>query len=191
MTTGPLPLLAHASAPVAVHAIEGSVTRAGPGQLTANWRLRADLSGLRIPESGPVGFTIGLWEHTCFELFARTPGSPAYCEFNVSPSRSWAAFAFSGYRSGRTALSGLAPPAVAVSAAAGVLIVQSLITLPPPLAGSPPSALELGLAAVIEAATGALSYWALVHPGGRPDFHHPASFVARLERPATSSLDRP
>jgi hypothetical protein len=183
MTNGPLPLLVHASAPAAAHGMEGTIARAGPGRLKAHWRLQADLSGLRIPESGPVRFTVGLWEHTCFELFARAPGSPAYFEFNASPSRSWAAFAFSDYRVGRIPRSDLTPPAIAVSAAAGGLTVESLITLPPELAGTAPPALELALAAVIEDATGALSYWALAHPGPRPDFHHPRSFAARLERP--------
>jgi hypothetical protein len=188
---GPLPLLAHASAPAAVHAVEGAVALAGPGQLAVHWRLTAQLGRLRIPESGPVRFAIGLWEHTCFELFARTPGSSAYCEFNVSPSRSWAAFAFSDYRIGQIPLQDLAPPGVTVSAASGMLTVESLITLPPALAGGPPSPLDVALAAVIEDADGALSYWALAHPGGRPDFHHPGSFSARLERPAVSRMDRP
>jgi hypothetical protein len=39
---------------------------------------------------------------------------------------------------------------------------------------------EVGLSAVIEAADGALSYWALRHPAGRPDFHHPDCFALDL-----------
>jgi hypothetical protein len=178
MTNGALPLLAHASAPAFVRGIAGSIRRAEPGQLAVNWRLDAELGALRIPDYGPVRFTIGLWEHTCFEVFARTPGSSAYCEFNVSPSRSWAAFGFSDYRAGRTPLADLAPPAIAVSIAADVLTVDSVLTLPS--AQSEPSALELALAAVVEDATGTRSYWALAHPGPRPDFHHPGSFTARL-----------
>jgi hypothetical protein len=191
MSNGPLPLLVHASAPAAVRAVAGTISRAGPGQLAARWRLEADLTALRIPDSGPVCFAVGLWEHTCFELFARTPGSSPYFEFNVSPSRSWAAFAFSDYRVGRIALADLAPPCISVSAAAGVLTVAGRITLPPALAGTAPPALELALAAVIEDATGTLSYWALAHPGPRPDFHHPDGFVARLDRPASGPMQRP
>jgi hypothetical protein len=37
----------------------------------------------------------------------------------------------------------------------------------------------LALSAVLAAATGEKSYWALVHSGDKPDFHHPAGF--RLE----------
>ncbi len=44
-------------------------------------------------------------------------------------------------------------------------------------------ALRLGLSAVVEANDGTLSYWALRHPPGRPDFHHPDGCVLRLEPP--------
>jgi hypothetical protein len=39
----------------------------------------------------------------------------------------------------------------------------------------------LGLAAVIEEQDGALSYWALRHPAGTPDFHHPEAFALALD----------
>ena len=44
--------------------------------------------------------------------------------------------------------------------------------------------LRLALSAVVEADDGTLSYWALRHPPGRPDFHHADGFVLRLEGPA-------
>lgn len=40
-----------------------------------------------------------------------------------------------------------------------------------------------GLSAVIEEADGTLSYWALAHPAGKPDFHHPDCFVLELPAP--------
>ena len=39
---------------------------------------------------------------------------------------------------------------------------------------------QLGLSAVIEEAGGRLSYWALAHPPGRPDFHHSDCFALEL-----------
>ena len=45
-------------------------------------------------------------------------------------------------------------------------------------------ALRLALSAVLEADDGTLSYWALHHPPGSPDFHHANCFVLRLEGPA-------
>jgi hypothetical protein len=39
---------------------------------------------------------------------------------------------------------------------------------------------RLGLSAVIEDSSGAKSYWALAHPPGKPDFHHPDCFAHEL-----------
>ena len=41
--------------------------------------------------------------------------------------------------------------------------------------------LLLGLAAVIESGNGDLSYWALKHPPGKPDFHHAHGFVYEVD----------
>ena len=41
--------------------------------------------------------------------------------------------------------------------------------------------LSLGLSAVIEDDAGTLSYWALRHPPGKPDFHHPDAFALELD----------
>ena len=36
----------------------------------------------------------------------------------------------------------------------------------------------------IEEASGRISYWALKHPPGRPDFHHPDGFALELPPPS-------
>jgi hypothetical protein len=41
--------------------------------------------------------------------------------------------------------------------------------------------LAIGLSAVIEEQDGRLSYWALRHPPGKPDFHYPEAFALELE----------
>ena len=45
------------------------------------------------------------------------------------------------------------------------------------------AAWRLGLAAVIEETSGRKSYWALAHPPGKPDFHHPDCFAHEFSRP--------
>ena len=45
--------------------------------------------------------------------------------------------------------------------------------------------LSIGLSAVIEETDGTKSYWALRHPPGPPDFHHPDCFA--LELPALAA----
>jgi hypothetical protein len=43
----------------------------------------------------------------------------------------------------------------------------------------------LAISAVIEETNGTKSYWALAHPPGAPDFHHPDCFTLQLEAPTT------
>jgi len=49
---------------------------------------------------------------------------------------------------------------------------------PPPLTRS----IRLGLSAVVESVDGGLSYWAMRHPPGKPDFHHVDAFALQLDR---------
>jgi len=50
----------------------------------------------------------------------------------------------------------------------------------------PEATTKLGLSAVIEEADGTKSFWALAHPPGRPDFHHPDCFALTLGAPDAS-----
>ncbi len=132
-----------------------------------------------------------LWRHTCFEAFVAAPGAAAYCEFNFSPSGAWAAYGFTGYRTGMTPLRLLAAPG---RTGDGTLvawrwrsIVQPGLPLIPP--GNGP--LHLALAAVIEEQSGALSYWALRHAPGQPDFHHRDGFALDLPGAAAEGTPGP
>jgi len=46
-----------------------------------------------------------------------------------------------------------------------------------------PVGARIGLSAVIEETDGTKSYWALRHPPGKPDFHHPDCFALTLGAP--------
>jgi hypothetical protein len=50
----------------------------------------------------------------------------------------------------------------------------------------PEAPISMSLTAVIEEQNGTKSYWALAHPPGDPNFHHPACFMATLP-----PIDRP
>ncbi len=54
------------------------------------------------------------------------------------------------------------------------------------------ASLELALSAVIEQRDGGLSYWALRHAPGQPDFHHPDGFALTLrpDAPGCSAITR-
>jgi hypothetical protein len=40
---------------------------------------------------------------------------------------------------------------------------------------------RMGISAVIEEKNGNISYWALAHPKGKPDFHHRDCFTLQIE----------
>jgi hypothetical protein len=132
---------------------------------------------IKLPPPGSAVRREGLWQTTCFELFAREEDA-AYREFNFAPSGEWAAYRFDDYRTGMTDLALPAPRiertigerrlAVTVEMDAGAVLRHG---------GA------LALSAVVEDVDGAKSYWALQHPSGPPDFHHPDCFALSLEAP--------
>jgi hypothetical protein len=151
-----------------------------PGDtLTLAFVLECDLSSVRIPEPRLSRRAGGLWRHTCFEVFVMSEEGPGYREFNFSPSGEWAVYAFRGYRDGGELEIELAPRIV-VRRTMNRLELDAEIChdfLPPG------RSLQLGLSAVVEDADGELSYWALRHPPGKPDFHHADAFTLQLGLP--------
>lgn len=156
----------------AVTGLTVEVGRDDPAMLSLRFVLTGDLGRLAIPSAAPSVRTDGLWKQTCFEAFVAEPGS-AYAEFNISPSTAWAAYAFDGYRQGMRPLD-IAAPRIVVARAANRL--EAVVVLP--LSVEEPR--RLGLTAVIEDQAGRTSHWALAHPAGEPDFHHPGGFILRL-----------
>ena len=136
-----------------------------------SYHLRGDLDRLRIPEPATPARRDELWRHTCFELFAAGEGE-AYAEFNFSPSGEWAAYAFDRYRDGMRPLD-TTTPAIRTAHEGDKLTIEVELVLPP-------GTTALGLNAVVEDEHGNPSYWSLVHPPGKPDFHHRDCFALKL-----------
>ena len=137
--------------------------------------LRGDLGGVRFGAPGAPRRADGLWEHTCFEAFLRPVGGTAYWEVNLAPSGAWNLYHFSAYRTGHRPEERLQLLASSFSIAGDEARLQAQIPLDalPELRGS----LQIGLTAVLEHAEGAKSYWALLHPGPKPDFHLAEGFI--------------
>jgi hypothetical protein len=161
---------------LALCSIEVEVTRARSGQVRLVYRATGDVTGLRLPQLVEVERANDLWRNTCFEAFIKTPGGPAYAEFNFSPSSRWAAYGFDDTRQGMRNLD-LAAPTIRLQVNTEDLVLS--VALNPGHKGP----LKLAVCAVIEEVGGELSYWALTHPGERPDFHHPDGFVLDLPEP--------
>jgi hypothetical protein len=155
--------------------IEVEIARPAANGLKLRYVLRGG-DTLALPAEAHATRADELWRHTCFEAFLATREGDGYLEFNFSPSRAWAAYAFDRYRAGMRNAE-LEAPVIEVARKAEAVIVDVTLSLPAN-AGE-----RLALTAVIEHADGTLAYWALAHAPGKPDFHHPDGFVATLPPP--------
>lgn len=157
----------------AVFRIDAEAERPQPGTISLRYGVTANPAAIVLPGAAS-GRADGLWQHTCFEAFIRD--GAGYCEFNFAPNGQWAAYRFDGYRAGMRPLD-IAAPEIAFEAEEEGFAVTVNLALPF-LAGA--AVWRMGLTAVIEEAAG-FSYWALLHPPGKPDFHHADAFTLDLE----------
>jgi hypothetical protein len=169
-------LIAHpAHAPLEVSSIEARIIGVDDNWLRLRWRIEG-AQALVVPPFAGKGRADNLWRSTCFELFLMPDGGPAYCEFNLSPSERWAAYDFASYRDGMAERPADREPQTMMRQGSTFAIFDASI----PLSALPTQDSMMNLAAVIEEEGGTKSYWALVHPADKADFHDPACFVAML-----------
>ena len=175
--SGPYTLACHPQTPSQeIREIDVEAGEAENGSLTLAFCLAGDMSGLNIPESRSPRRADQLWRHTCFEAFVMAGEGPEYREFNFSPSGKWAVYDFQSYRNGIELESELSP-GINVHKTMDRLELSAEICQGLLPHGRP---LRLGLSAVVENVDGILSYWALRHPPGKPDFHHPDAFALQM-----------
>lgn len=164
----------------AVTTVEAEARRSSPGSLAFHFVVTGRLAELRIPPPQTPSRADGLWRRTCLEAFIQGAGREAYFELNLSPSTQWAAYRFDGYRRGTAPASVVAAPSLALRSTPERLELDAAFAFTGGADLPDAEPWRLGLSAVIEAVDGSLSYWALAHPPGRPDFHHPDCFAAEL-----------
>ncbi|MDP8915595.1 MAG: DOMON-like domain-containing protein [Pseudomonadota bacterium] len=163
-------------------AVEVELARPQPSSLRLRYAVLGQIAGLRLPPAAPPERTDGLWRSTCFEAFLRGPHG-GYFEFNFAPSSQWAAYAFQDYRAGMAPVEPFERPRMERRAQACRYELDVELALDRLLDRPGAAPWRVGLSAVLEDAAGGISYWALSHPPGKPDFHHPDSFA--LDLPAT------
>ncbi len=161
--------------------IEVEIGRLSPRTLTLAYELVGDTGLLAIPAPAPEQRTDGLWRHSCFEAFLALQDG-GYLEFNLSPSGQWAAYRFGAYREGMAPLEPFEPNEIAFGLTSQGLSLKAALELPD-LPGLTDGPWRLGLAAVVEDSEGCIRYWALAHPPGKPDFHHPDGFACEVRPP--------
>jgi len=138
-------------------------------KISARYRLTGDMQRVRWPQiAHRHERTFELWATTCFEFFIGPRAHPAYFEFNLSPSGDWNSFAFSDIRTDMAETARLTLHHVSVHCdRTSALLGADIDFQPDDLAGP----LDIGVSAVIETVDGRCHYFALAHPGKRPDFH--------------------
>lgn len=177
-----LVLVPHPSTPETAWTVSASAERGAENALRLRYRIDGAVHGLRVPPLGAVRAGDRLWEHTCTEAFVRAEGAAGYVELNVSPSREWAAYAFTAYREDGSPVPGRPAPRIDVRRARDELSIEVVVALADlSSAFRADAVLRVGLTVVTEATDGRHAYWALRHPSARPDFHHADACTLRLE----------
>jgi hypothetical protein len=157
--------------------VEAEVSRPRAGSLALCFFVTGNIGDLRLPPVTAAARTDELWRHTCFEAFVRTSPGAGYYEFNFAPSTQWAAYRFSSHRSGMRIATEISPPRIETQSSPECYILRAFLELDR-LSSLPLDAgWRLGLSAVIEDTSEHKSYWALVHPPGKADFHHSDCFA--------------
>ena len=157
--------------------VEVGVARPRADHLVLSYSVTGKMSDIRIPPVMAAARTDGLWQHTCFEAFVRASSGPSYYEFNFAPSTQWAAYRFDSYRGGMCVAAEIGEPAIEVRSNLDSYTLQASLELDRLPDLSREASWRLGLSALIEDQSGCMSYWALAHPPGKPDFHHADCFA--------------
>ncbi len=152
-------------------------------QLSLAFSMHADFTRVRVPPQGSGARRDGLWKHTCFEAFVAPGSGEGYVELNFSPTHDWAIYDFSGYRAGMSPSGVTEAPQISTELARERLELRAVLRLDDLSALQSAQHLRLALATVVEDSEGRLSYWALRHAPGKPDFHHPSGFALEIETP--------
>jgi hypothetical protein len=172
-------LAAHGDNPPGFHHhIEATLTVGTDGALDVVFAIHGMNLDLRVPTPHAPAPADALWKTTCCELFLGAVGRNDYREFNFSPSGQWAAYDFADTR--RRVPGPVDCPAPTSRFERDTDHMKLAVALP---RAAQPGAetLRIAVSTILEAEGGRHGYWALVHPPGRPDFHHPSAFALHLD----------
>jgi hypothetical protein len=172
-----VPLICHTqSLANGIESIGVTITRGTSGEITLTYRVSGETDALKIPVRSKPDRIDNLWKNTCFEMFIGHFEDENYLEYNFSPSRQWAAYQFASYRADMVDLETNAPDIKSEQSADALTLIVTLV-LPDAWQGR---SLRAGISAVIATKSGNISYWAVAHPPGKPDFHHKDCFAIKL-----------
>ncbi|NEP56320.1 MAG: DOMON-like domain-containing protein [Symploca sp. SIO2G7] len=158
--------------------IVGSINRYNH-TLAISYELHCQLAELVIPTSASKpARKDGLWQETCFEFFIGVKDSPRYWEFNLSPAADWNVYRFAAYRQGMEEEKAFTSLPFNVEKQSNILRLSLEVDLTQFFSTN--QVMEVAISAVVKPKEGEVSYWALVHPDSKPDFHQRDSFIIEL-----------
>lgn len=164
--------------------IGSKVTLVGSDVLKLEYMAIGEVSRLHLPPRAFSERADNLWKHSCFEAFIGRGNETSYVEFNFSPSTLWASYRFERYRDGMQPALDLSAPDIYTESDNEVRFTLTALLDLAKMGDVWP--MSLGLSAVLEDRDGGLSYWALAHPSGKPDFHHRDCFALTLPAPGAA-----
>jgi hypothetical protein len=170
----------------AVRHIEVDIVRPRADGLMLSYTVTGTIGDILMPPVALATRSDDLWQHTCFEAFVRASRDAEYYEFNFAPSTQWAAYRFSGYRSGKRAANEVDPPQIELQSGPQSCTLRASLDLRRLPALARAASWQFALSALIEDTGGRKSYWALAHPPGKPDFHHADGFAHEFAPAAPS-----
>ncbi|WP_417317945.1 DOMON-like domain-containing protein [Erythrobacter aureus] len=173
--------MAHPDSDGGEFSLATKLTRFGVDVLKCEFILLGPLDQLVLPDIDLPQREDELWKTTCFELFLKYPESTAYREWNFAPTGKYASYWFEDYRSGMMPMlydrMDIWPERTGnVRYRLNAYIQCS--DIPTLLEG------QVGLSTILEHRDGSMSYWAVSHPEGKPDFHHSDCFGTNLGAPS-------
>jgi len=149
------------------------------GIISISYELTGPLEKIVIPQMIPSpGRKDNLWKTTCFEVFLKPLNENRYWEFNISPTGDWNVYSFISYRQDMCEESIFAEPLISIKNTADCLRVSLIVDFSQTIIAN--GILKTSFSSVVEFIDGGLIYYALVHPGDEPDFHHPENFIIKL-----------
>lgn len=165
--------------------IVGEVQRV-ENQLSIRYSVQGDVEKILLPSPSSPVRKDGLWKKTCFEFFLAVHGTQEYWEINMSPSGEWNVYRMDAYRQvnmlEETKISQLP---FRFQKKDGEYSLDISVDLTPII--EPTQKIQIGIATIIQTRGGRETYWALIHPDTKVDFHLRDSFILGVRSLPTSA----
>lgn len=149
------------------------------GFLVITYRVTGDIESISMPlPLAPPVRRDGLWKGSCCECFVQGVGRDDYHEMNLSPNGDWNVYHFTRYRTGMVEESAIESIESTISIERKRATIRCRLPLND--CHTRTSSVQVGISCVLLHRSGTLSYWALTHPGPKPDFHDARAFRINL-----------